>query len=124
MSSLKLIFLILGTLSLCIGIIGIIVPGLPTTPFLLITAGLYAKSSDRLYQRLVSNRFVGHHIANFQRSNGMSLRSKIISIAIMWAMIALSIIFFIQAIIVKLIVIILGILGTVVMGFIVKTTKV
>ncbi len=59
MSFLKSILILLGTLSLCIGVIGIVVPGLPTTPFLLLTAGLYIKSSDKLYTKLISNRLVG-----------------------------------------------------------------
>ena len=54
MNLFKVILIALGTLSLCIGIIGIIVPGLPTTPFILLTAGLYINSSDRSYQKLIT----------------------------------------------------------------------
>ena len=61
----KIVFIVLGTLSLGIGIIGIVVPGLPTTPFILLTAGLYIKSSDRLYQKLINSRFIGPYINNF-----------------------------------------------------------
>ena len=49
MNLIKVLLIVLGTLSLCVGIIGIVVPGLPTTPFVLLTAGLYIKSSDKLY---------------------------------------------------------------------------
>ncbi|MBW6479367.1 MAG: YbaN family protein, partial [Bacteroidales bacterium] len=58
----KILFAFLGTLSLILGVIGIFVPGLPTTPFLLLTAGLYMKSSERLYKLLISNKYLGPYI--------------------------------------------------------------
>src|SRR5690554_7354260 len=53
------LYIIGGTLSLALAIIGIIVPGLPTTPFALLSAYLYAKSSDRLYNWLLNNKILG-----------------------------------------------------------------
>lgn len=75
MSFLKSIFILLGTLSLFVGVIGIVVPGLPTTPFLLLTAGLYLKSSDKLYAKLIVNRFVGSYIIKFNQRKGMSIKA-------------------------------------------------
>ena len=83
MSLVKIILIVLGTLSLGIGIIGIVVPGLPTTPFLLLTAGLYVKSSDRLYQKLISNRYVGSYILEYQANKGMTKRAKLYAIGLM-----------------------------------------
>ncbi|MBN2350080.1 MAG: YbaN family protein [Bacteroidales bacterium] len=117
----KLLFIILGTLSLCIGIIGIVVPGLPTTPFLLITAGLYIKSSDTLYQKLITNRFVGSYILEFQANKGMTIKTKLYAIGAMWVIITVSCIFFITPFSIKLIVLIVGLIGTIVMGFLVPT---
>jgi uncharacterized membrane protein YbaN (DUF454 family) len=119
----KSILIFLGTLSLCIGIIGIVVPGLPTTPFLLLTAGLYVRSSDRLYEKLISNRFVGPYILEFRRKKGMNLKSKLFAIIIMWTMITMSCVFFIKLLQVQLLVIAIGVIGTVVMGFIIPTIK-
>lgn len=111
----------LGTISLVIGAIGVVVPGLPTTAFLLLAAWFYLKSSQKLYQKLVSNKYLGPYILDFQRKKGMTRRTKIQAIGTMWVMITISCIFFIKSLSVILIVIGLGIVGTVVMGFFVRT---
>lgn len=116
--------IVLGTLSLCVGIIGIVVPGLPTTPFVLLTAGLYIKSSDKLYQKLIANRFVGSYVVEFKTKKGMTQRTKLFVIATMWAMITMSCVFFIAPFTLKLIVFIIGFIGTLVMGFIVPTVSI
>jgi len=117
----KILWIVLGTLSLVIGAIGIVVPGLPTTAFLLLTAWLYLKSSDRLYQKLISNKYLGPYILDFQERKGMTKRTKVHAIGTMWVMITISCVFFIKSLTVILFVIGLGIVGTVVMGFIVRT---
>lgn len=118
---LKQLFIFLGTLSLALGITGIFVPGLPTTPFLLLTAGLYVRSSDRLYHKLISSRFLGTYIHNFQREKGLTLSTKLYSIAVMWIMIFISVFFLVPSLISKLIIVGAGIIGTIVMGFILPT---
>jgi hypothetical protein len=121
MGLIKSILILLGTLSLCIGVIGIVVPGLPTTPFLLLTAGLYVKSSDKLYAKLIANRFVGSYIVNFNQRKGMTIKSKFYAIITMWTMIALSCVFFIEPLTIIVAVSAFGIIGTIVMGFVVPT---
>lgn len=118
----KIILIILGTLSLVVGIIGIFVPGLPTTAFLLLTAALYMRSSDRLYGKLIKNRYLGPYILEFQKNKGMTKRMKIHAIGTMWFMISISCIFFIKSTTLDLIIIGVGIIGTIVMGFIVPTS--
>ena len=120
----KIVLIVLGTLSLGIGIIGIVVPGLPTTPFILLTAGLYIKSSDRLYQKLINSRFIGPYINNFRKNKGMTKRAKLSSIGIMWLMIAISCFFLIEPLTIKLIVALLGMIGTFVMGYLVPTVSI
>jgi len=119
----KVLFIILGTLSLIVGIIGIFVPGLPTTAFLLLTAALYMKSSDKLYRKLLGNRILGPYITEFQNNKGMTRRTKIQAIGTMWFMILISSIFFIHPYHIKFFVISLGIAGTVVMGYIIPTAE-
>lgn len=114
----------LGMISLCLGIIGIFVPGLPTTSFLLLTAFLWVKSSEKLYNKLINNRLVGPVILDFQNKKGMTLPVKLSAISTMWIMITISIVFFIPAMVIKIIVFIVGIIGTVVMGFIVPTVRI
>lgn len=117
----KPLFLIFGLLFLSLGFVGIFIPGLPTTPFVLLSAALFFRSSDKLYNRLISSRLFGKYIADFREKKGMTLRAKLISISIMWIMITLSILT-IEPKILKLIIFIVGMIGTVVMGFCIKTS--
>ena len=117
----KILLIFLGTISLLLGITGIFVPGMPTTPFLLLTAGCYLKSSDKLYNYLIKNKLLGRYISDFQLRKGMTGKSKIYAICMMWLMITLSCIFFLGPLTSKLIVSVIGVIGTLVMGFIVPT---
>ena len=121
MSLINILYIILGTISLIIGLVGIVVPGLPTTPFILLTAGLYLKSSDKLYQKLINNKIIGSYIAEYQNNKGMTKKSKLFAIGIMWVMITISCIFFITPFYVKIIVAAAGVVGSFVTGFIVPT---
>lgn len=123
MNIIKLIFILLGSVSLCIGVINIIIPGLPTTPFLLLSALFYLKSSDKLYNKLISNRLLGRYISDFYKRKGMTGWSKFISITSMWAMIIISGFFFLQTLSGRIIIFILGIAGSVVMGILIPTVK-
>ncbi len=119
----KIILTILGTISLVLGIIGIVVPGLPTTPFLLLTAGLYLKSSNKLYNKLISNKYAGPYILNYKKNKGMLKKEKLSAIIFIALMISISSIFFISDLIIKLIVITAGIIGTLTIWFIVPRGK-
>jgi uncharacterized membrane protein YbaN (DUF454 family) len=80
-----------GTLSLAIGIAGIVIPLLPTTPFLLLAAGCYLRSSPRFYNWLMGNRWLGAYIRNYIGGRGMPLKVKLFTIALLWATIGVSI---------------------------------
>ena len=121
MTLFRVLLIFLGTLSLGLGILGIVVPGLPATPFFLLTAALYIRSSEKLYQKLVSSKIAGKYILDFRERKGMTLKTKIWSISLMWTMITISSLFLIQSLPVIFIVLVAGITGTVVMGFIIKT---
>lgn len=123
MKLLKIVYIILGTLSLALGIIGIVVPGLPTTPFILLTAWLYIKGSDKMHKWLISNKIFGKYILNFELNKGMTMKSKIVSTLMMWTMITISCTFFIESTTIRLVVIAMGVIGTSVMVFFLKTTK-
>ncbi len=123
MTILKVTLIFLGTLSLCLGVIGIFIPGLPTTPFLLLTAALYIKSSDRLYQMIIDNRYFGAYITRYRSNRGMTKKDKIYAISLMWIMIAVSSIFFIENSFIKIIVILVGVIGTLVMGVFIPLSK-
>lgn len=111
---LKLLFIFLGSLFLGLGFVGIIIPGLPATPFLLLSAGCYVRSSNKLYNWLLNHKIFGKYIKTFREHNALPKSSKIISLVSMWAMIFISTIFFIQNMVVRIILIIAGIIGTIV----------
>ena len=67
------LLLIVGTLSAVLGTLGIFVPILPTTPFLLLAAYCYARSSEHFYQRLLANRWFGEYIRNYREVGGVAL---------------------------------------------------
>ncbi|MBE6181437.1 MAG: DUF454 domain-containing protein [Rikenellaceae bacterium] len=81
----KWLFIIFGSISLILGIIGIFIPLLPTTPFLLLTATLWAHSTPQLYNRLLSHRKLGSYIRNFREYHAIPLRAKIVSVSLLWA---------------------------------------
>ncbi|MBN1184502.1 MAG: YbaN family protein [Bacteroidales bacterium] len=119
----KIVLITAGTISLGFGIIGIFLPVLPTTPFLLLTAGLYLRSSDKLYNAVINSRLAGDYIKKYQTNKGMSIRSKVISILLMWIMISISAFWCVKNVKMQLLLIILGVIGTVVMGVVVPTSK-
>ena len=98
----KTICIILGTLSLGLGILGIFLPLLPTTPFLLLTAALYFKGSPRLYQWLLNHKYFGTYIRNFRENKAIPLRAKIISLLLMWSTMLYCIFFLIPLVWVKI----------------------
>ena len=80
----KYILIILGSISLVLGVIGIFLPLLPTTPFLLLSAALYVRSSEKLYDWLISQKYLGAYIRSFREQKAIPLRAKIISVAMVW----------------------------------------
>lgn len=77
--------MVLGSLSLALGVVGIFLPLLPTTPFLLLAAALYFRSSPQLYEWLLSHRRLGPYIRNFRENKAIPLRVKIVSVTLVWA---------------------------------------
>ncbi|MBN2694398.1 DUF454 family protein [bacterium] len=109
----KTIFIIFGTLSLILGIIGIFIPVLPTTPFILLTSWLYLKSSQKLYSWLLSSRFFKNY-RNTLITGKLSKKSKLKSLILMNIMILISIIS-LQNIIAITIIIVLAVVGNIVL---------
>jgi len=92
-----------GTLSTGLGIIGVFVPILPTTPFLLLAAACYARSSERFYQWLMNNRIFGSYVRSYIEGRGMPVRIKLITIGLLWLTIGLSVAFVVQNMVVRIV---------------------
>ncbi|MEN2396222.1 YbaN family protein [Pseudomonas halotolerans] len=87
---LRYALLAIGWLSVVLGVIGIFIPVLPTTPFLLLAAACFARSSPRFYQWLVGHPRLGPWISDYLSGNGIPLKGKVYAIGLMWASILLS----------------------------------
>lgn len=85
---------------MALGMLGIILPLLPTTPFLLLAAACYVRSSDRLYQKLVANRWLGPYIRNYREHRAITMRSKIMTLVILWGTITYTTLAFIDSMII------------------------
>lgn len=81
----KVLLVAAGTLCVGLGVLGIFLPLLPTTVFLLMAAACYARSSDRFYQRLVNSRWLGSYIRNHREGRGMTRGQKALTLALLWA---------------------------------------
>ena len=88
--SLKTIYVILGSISLALGTLGIFLPLLPTTPFYLLTAWLYMRGSEKLYNKVMANKHFGSIVRNFQEDKSISLKTKIVIVAMLWSTISFS----------------------------------
>ena len=75
---------ICGFISMVVGLIGIPVPGLPTTPLMILAAACFAKSSQRFYDWIIQNKLFGHHVKNYREGKGIPRKSKPIILATMW----------------------------------------
>jgi uncharacterized membrane protein YbaN (DUF454 family) len=86
----NVILITFGTLFLIIGLIGIIIPILPTTPFLLLAAACYFKSSTKFYNWMMNNKIFGNYIKNYMEKKGIPIKVKLISIIVLWITIIIS----------------------------------
>jgi uncharacterized membrane protein YbaN (DUF454 family) len=98
-----------GTFFLTIGVIGIFIPILPTTPFLLLAAACYAKGSKKFYNWLINNKLFGKYIKNYREGKGIPLSVKIISITILWITIAFSTFIIVSNLLIQIILIIIAV---------------
>ena len=77
-------------------------PVLPTTPFLLLTAACYVRSSDKLYAWLMNHKWFGEHIRNYREKKAIRLSSKVIALSSLWLTILYSIFFVVKTIYMQL----------------------
>ncbi len=82
-----------GTFFVVLGFLGILIPLLPTTPFLLLAAACYARGSRRFYDWLLNNRLFGKYIKDYIAGRGIPFRTKVLSISLLWLTIGYSTLF-------------------------------
>ena len=86
-------FLVIGTLFVGLGVVGMFIPILPTTPFLLLAAACYARSSDRFLRWLLENRWFGAYIRNYREGRGMTRDTKLLILLALWLTLGFSAVF-------------------------------
>jgi uncharacterized membrane protein YbaN (DUF454 family) len=94
----RILLIVAGTISLALGAIGLFLPILPTTPFLLLSAACYMRSSERLHNWLINNRWFGEYIKNYQSGKGIPLKTKIVALSFLWLAILYSTFFVVDEI--------------------------
>lgn len=120
--ALRYIFIVCGCIAVILGTIGVVVPGLPTTPFVLLASWCFYKSSPRLQAWLLQS-FLGKYIRDYKEKGGLTMRKRLYIIALMATMVSVSIIFFIPNRTVDIIVGVAGLIGCIVVGFVVPKAK-
>jgi len=83
----KWLLMALGVLVMVVGLIGVVVPLLPTTPFLLLAAACFVRSSDTLYGWLTTNRLLGGFIRDYREQRGVTARAKLVALVLLWGVI-------------------------------------
>ena len=101
-----------GSVSLVLGIIGVVLPGLPTTPFILLAAACYAKASPRLHQWLLNHRWFGAMLRDWERDHSLTRRSKTIAVVSMMVMVSFSIWSFRGRLAIQLVLLVTGAIGS------------
>jgi len=106
---LRILLVTAGTVCVGLGIVGIFVPVLPTTPFLLLAAACYARGSQRFYGWLLNNKWFGSYIRNYLEKKGIPLRVKVVTVTLLWITIGSSVAFVVETFVLKLILVIIAI---------------
>ncbi len=91
----RLMLIAAGMICVGLGALGIILPGLPTTPFLLLAAYCFARSSERFHSWLLNHRWFGGYVRNFEQGRGMTRKAKAGTLLLMWLSFGVTIIFFV-----------------------------
>ena len=97
-----------GTVFLALGLIGIALPVLPTTPFLLLAAACYLKGSRRMYEWLTNNKLFGRYLTDYMEGRGIPFRAKAASLCMLWAAITASILFVIEDLILRIVLLVIA----------------
>jgi uncharacterized membrane protein YbaN (DUF454 family) len=108
----RLVYVVVGTVSLALGLLGVVLPVIPTTPFILFSAWCYYRGSKRFHDWLVNHRYLGKIVAEYSGDEGMRKESKIKAIAFTWAAVLLTAAFILESSAMRALIILIGCIGT------------
>ncbi len=92
----RIFFIALGLLCIIMAALGVLLPGLPATPFLLLASYSFARSSKKMHDWLINNKVFGPILSDFIDRKGIGLHIKIISLLMMWGMMTVSVFYLIE----------------------------
>ena len=119
----RALFVALGVLCVVIGVAGVFLPGVPTTEFIIAASYLFARSSPRLEGWLEGNRWFGPVLRRFRETGGMARKTKALALAWTWSGLSVSLyVLAASGIGIQLFVLTMGLVGTVTILFVVRTT--
>lgn len=109
----KILLVVFGWFFLGLGIVGIFLPVLPTTPFVLLSAACFLKSSSRLHSWITNHRLFGHIINDYANNRSVAPRTRIVAIIFLWLSIGFSAVFITDNTIVRIILFLIAIAVTI-----------
>ena len=119
----KVLWIILGSFFVVLAAVGVALPGIPTTPFLILAAACYIRSSQKLYDRLISNKTFGPYLKDYREGKGIPKKAKILAVSMIVLFVGSSVIFGIESLNLKIVVGALGLTGLLYVIFKVPVTK-
>jgi len=108
-AALRPVLICAGLVCVGLGVAGIFVPLLPTTPFLLLAAACFIRSSDRFYEWLMNNRWVGAYLRNYIEHRATTMSTKVVCIATLWCFLGLAGIFFTDSTLVRVLLLVVAV---------------
>ena len=119
----RILWIVLGSFFVAIGGIGAIIPGLPTTLFLILAAACYIRSSQRLYDWLINNKTFGPYLRDYREGKGIPKRAKVLAVSMIIVFVSYAVFFGIESLNLKIAAGILGIVGLLYVLFKVPVSK-
>jgi|TARA_B110000914_G_scaffold32596_1_gene25415 uncharacterized membrane protein YbaN (DUF454 family) len=120
----RILWVVLGSFFVVIGGIGVVVPGLPTTLFLILAAACYIRSSQRLYDWLINNKTFGPYLRDYREGKGIPKRAKVLAVSMIIIFVSYAVFFGIESLNLKIAAGILGIAGLLYVLFKVPVSKI
>ena len=106
----RIVLVIAGTLFLIIGSVGVVIPVLPTTPFLLLAAACYIRGSKRIHNWMINNSIFGDFIRNYMERRGITIKQKVTTLIVLWLTIVVSIYYFIDDYLIRIVLFIIAVI--------------
>lgn len=108
---LKLIWISLGLFFVALGAIGAVIPGMPTTVFLVLAAACFIRSSQKLYDWLIKNKTFGPYLKDYREGKGIPLKAKVVALILITIFVSYAVFFAIQSIPLRVLVGAIGLIG-------------